>query len=190
MHRAMPLLSWSPLIRLWTEKNDPLKNISYGSPELKASQYPPPSHTTYSLRLCRPRPRLGTLLVPVPTGDEALITMSGSIGSRFSFTHYPQAGMANGPGVTLVRPIPDPSAPFVKFLGMSPRGGGGTGSGSGPGFAFGTLGPILGEVGTSTARVLVEVTWPMVLIDWLVVNVCLACVCVCVCVWRMRVLLP
>lgn len=80
--------------------------------------------------------------------------MSGSIGPRFSFTHYPQSGTANGPGVTLLRPIPDPSAPLVNFLGMSSRGGGG------PGFALGTVGPILGEVGSSTARVLVEVSLP------------------------------
>lgn len=95
--------------------------------------------------------------------------MNGSIGPRFSFTHYPQAGKAIGPGATLVRPIPDPSAPCVMFLGMVALGGGGgsgEGSGigdgsatSGPGFAFGTLGPILGEVGTTTARVLVEVRW-------------------------------
>lgn len=88
--------------------------------------------------------------------------MSGSIGPRFSFTHYPQTGAANSPGATLVRPVPDPSAPLIKFLGMSPRGGGGRGGGGrggggGPGFALGTLGPILGEVGTSKARVLVEV---------------------------------
>lgn len=96
--------------------------------------------------------------------------MNGSIGPRFSFTHYPQAGKAIGPGATLVRPIPDPSAPCVMFLGMVALGGvgggdagSGNGSGittSGPGFAFGTLGPILGEVGTTTARVLVEVRWP------------------------------
>lgn len=72
--------------------------------------------------------------------------------------------MANGLGATLVRPIPDPAAPFVKFLGACPRGAGGTGNGGGSGFAFGTLGPILGEVGTSTARVLVEVTRLIVLI--------------------------
>ncbi|CAM9309198.1 unnamed protein product, partial [Ectocarpus fasciculatus] len=99
------------------------------------------------------------------TGDEACIPMNGSIGPRFSFTHYPQAGKAIGPGATLVRPIPDPSAPCVMFLGMvALGGGGGSGSGSatsGPGFAFGTLGPILGEVGTTTARVLVEVSVPM-----------------------------
>lgn len=79
--------------------------------------------------------------------------MSGSIGPRFSFTHYPQTGTANGPGATLLRPFPDPSAPFVNFLGMSPR------AGDGPGFAFGTVGPILGEVGSSTARILVEVSF-------------------------------
>lgn len=84
-------------------------------------------------------------------GDEALISMSGIIGPRFSFTHYPQGGESNGPGVTLVRPIPDPSAPCVTFLGMSPRMSGGSG------LAIGRLGPVLGEVGTSTARVLVEV---------------------------------
>ncbi|CAM9243711.1 unnamed protein product [Ectocarpus sp. 4 AP-2014] len=105
------------------------------------------------------------------TGDEAGIPMNGSIGPRFSFTHYPQAGKAIGPGATLVRPIPDPSAPCVMFLGMVALGGGGgsgEGSGigggsatSGPGFAFGTLGPILGEVGTTTARVLVEVSLPL-----------------------------
>lgn len=77
--------------------------------------------------------------------------MSGSIGPRFSFTHYPREGKANGPGVALLRPIPDFSAPSVAFLGMSPLEGGG------PGLAFGTLGPVLGEVGTTTARVLVEV---------------------------------
>eukprot|EP00903_Cladosiphon_okamuranus_P007797 g7546.t1 len=88
-------------------------------------------------------------------GSEANVPMSGSIGPRFSFTHYPQPGTANGPGATLLRPIPDPSAPFVKFLGMSARRGGG------PGFALGTVGPILGEVGSSTARVLVEVSVPM-----------------------------
>ncbi|CAM9145767.1 unnamed protein product [Ectocarpus sp. 8 AP-2014] len=105
------------------------------------------------------------------TGDEACIPMNGSIGPRFSFTHYPQAGKAIGPGATLVRSIPDPSAPCVMFLGMvALGGGGGSGEGrgigggsatSGPGFAFGTLGPILGEVGTTTARVLVEVSVPM-----------------------------
>ncbi|CAM9252372.1 unnamed protein product [Ectocarpus sp. 12 AP-2014] len=105
------------------------------------------------------------------TGDEACIPMNGCVGPRFSFTHYPQAGKAIGPGATLVRPIPDPSAPCVMFLGMVALGGGGgsgEGSGisggsatSGPGFAFGTLGPILGEVGTTTARILVEVSVPM-----------------------------
>lgn len=116
-----------------------------------------------AVRPCRPIP--GTpLAVPAPTGDEALIPMSGSIGPRFSFTHYPQVGMANGPGASLIRPVPDPTAPFVKFLGVSPRGGGGTG------FAFGTLGPILGEVGTSTARVLVEVMRLIGCVDRLVVN--------------------
>lgn len=77
--------------------------------------------------------------------------MSGSIGINFSFTHYPQIGKANGPGVTLLRPIPDSSTPQITFLGMSPKEGGG------PGLALGTLGPILGEVGISTARILVEV---------------------------------
>lgn len=95
-----------------------------------------------------------SLLVLAPTGDAAHIPMSGSIGPRFSFTHYPQPGTANGAGATLLRAVPDPSAPLVKFLGMSPRGDGG---GGGPGFALGTVGPILGEVGSSTARVLVEV---------------------------------
>ncbi len=110
-------------------------------------------HPAYPLRppyfalALSPRP----LLDAVSSGDEAHIPMSGSIGPRFSFTHYPQAGAANGPGATLVRPVPDPSAPVVNFLGMSPRDGGGGG------FAMGTLGPILGEVGTSKARVLVEV---------------------------------
>lgn len=135
----------------------------------------------FSLPLCRLRS--GTVLVPVPTGDEALIPMSGSISPRFSFTHFPQAGMADGPGATLVRPVPDPSATFVKFLGVSPREGGGVGSDSGPGFAFGTLGPILGEVGTSTARVLVEVTRLNLLTAWLSTRVicdlaCCASVCV------------
>lgn len=83
--------------------------------------------------------------------------MSGSISPRFSFTHFPQASSANGPGATLIRPIPDPCAPCVKYLGMAPLGDSGSGS-CGPGFAFGTLGPILGEVGTSTARILVEVS--------------------------------
>lgn len=77
--------------------------------------------------------------------------MSGSIGDRFSFTHYPQGGESNGPGVTLLRPLPDPSAPWVTFLGMVSRGSGG------PGLALGTLGPVLGEIGTTTATVLVEV---------------------------------
>lgn len=77
--------------------------------------------------------------------------MSGSIGPRFSFTHYPRGGNANGPGVALLRPIPDICAPSVTFLGMSPLECGG------PGLAFGTLGPVLGEVGTTSARVLVEV---------------------------------
>lgn len=88
---------------------------------------------------------------PRRLGNEALIPMSGSIGPRFSFTHYPRGGDANGPGMTLLRPIPDISAPSVTFLGMSPLEGGGAG------LAFGTLGPVLGEVGTTTARVLVEV---------------------------------
>ncbi|CAM9540792.1 unnamed protein product [Scytosiphon promiscuus] len=94
------------------------------------------------------------------SGDEALIPMSGSISPRFTFTHYPQADGANGPGATLIRPIPDPYAPCVKFLGLAPLGDSGGGSG-GSGFAFGTLGPVLGEVGTSTARILVEVSVPM-----------------------------
>ncbi|CAM9100725.1 unnamed protein product, partial [Hapterophycus canaliculatus] len=94
------------------------------------------------------------------SGDESLIPMSGNVGPRFSFTHYPQAGNANGPGATLIRPIPDPCAPCTKFLGLAPLGDRGSGGG-GPGFAFGTLGPILGEVGTSTARILVEVSVPM-----------------------------
>lgn len=83
--------------------------------------------------------------------------MSGSIGPRFSFTHYPQASSSNGPGASLVRPIPDPCAPCVKFFGMAPLGDSSGSGGGGPGFAFGTVGPILGEVGTSTARILVEV---------------------------------
>lgn len=84
-------------------------------------------------------------------GDEAIISMSGSVGNRFSFTHYPQGGEANGPGVTLLRPLPNPSAPWVTFMGMVSRDCGG------PGLALGTLGPVLGEVGTTTATVLVEV---------------------------------
>lgn len=77
--------------------------------------------------------------------------MSGSIGPRFSFTHYPKGEEANGPGATLLRPIPDPCAPCITFLGMTPR------QDSGSGLALGTLGPVLGDVGISTARVLVEV---------------------------------
>lgn len=85
------------------------------------------------------------------TGNEASIPMYGCIGPRFSFTHYPRSGGVNGPGVALVRPIPDPAVPTVTFLGLVPRSCGGAG------LALGTLGPVLGDVGTSTARVLVEV---------------------------------
>lgn len=77
--------------------------------------------------------------------------MSGCVGPRFSFTHYPKGDNHNGPGVSLVRPIPDCSAPSVTFLGMAPKNRGGAG------LAMGTLGPMIGEVGTSSARVLVEV---------------------------------
>lgn len=77
--------------------------------------------------------------------------MSGCVSPRFSFTHYPQVATGNGPGVTLVRPIPDPSAPEVSFLGMSAVGTGGAGLG------LGTLGPVIGEVGATSAVVLIEV---------------------------------
>lgn len=79
------------------------------------------------------------------------IPLSGSIGRRFSFTHHPRGDGANRSGVSLVRPIPDPSIPTVTFLGMVPKNYGGSG------LALGTLGPVIGDVGTFTARILAEV---------------------------------
>lgn len=78
--------------------------------------------------------------------------MYGCIGPRFSFTHYPRGDEVDGPGVSLVRPIPDPSVPTVTFVGLVSRKCGGAG------LALGTLGPVLGDVGPSTAKVLVEVS--------------------------------